>query len=170
MTDASQPNVDRLVDNLGGKDPVQRREARAALTQIGSPAVPQLLSALQSAHQHVRWEAAKTLGEIADPAAARGLVLALGDKDNDVRWVVAEALIALGREAIKPLLTMLTQSDPVHRLYQGAHHVLHDLAQRPDLAFLLEPVLKAFKEPEPGVAVPVAAAEALKEAANHASD
>ena len=162
MTDASKQNVDRLVAELGSKNAVERRDARAALVQIGSAAVPALLDALDAPQQHIRWEAAKSLAEIAEPAAAERLVAALGDKDSDVRWVVGAALIALGPNAVKPLLTTLTKSDLPDGVYPGAHHVLHDLVERGDLASLLEPVLKAFDEPEPKIAVPVAAAEALK--------
>ena len=158
MTDASRENVDRLMANLGSKNAVERRDARAALVQIGSAAVSPLLDGLDASQPHVRWEAAKALAEIADPAAAQRLVAALGDKDGDVRWVVGAALIAMGRDAVKPLLIALAQSE----LSDGAHHVLHDLAKRGDLGSLLQPVLSAFDEPEPGIAVPLAAAESLK--------
>ena len=161
MTDASQKNTDQLVADLGSKDAVERRDARAALVQIRSAAVPSLLYALDAPQQHVRWEAAKALAEIADPSAAERLVVALGDKDSDVRWVAGEALIALGGDCVRPLLTTLTKSDLPDGVYQGAHHVLHDLVKRGDLASLLEPVLKAFDQPEPEIAVPLAAAEAL---------
>ena len=161
MTDASDRNIDELVAALADKDAVKRMRGREALVQLGSPAVPCLLTALGDSQQHVRWEAAKALTAIADPSAADRLVAGLEDEDSDVRWVVAEALIALGPEAVKPLLTTLTKSDPAGGMYQGAHHVVHDLAKRDDLATLLEPVLKAFDEPEPKVAVPVAAEEAL---------
>ena len=149
MTDASKQNVDRLVADLGSKDAVERRGARAALVQIGSEAVPLLLDALDAPQQRVRWEAAKSLAEIAEPAAAERLVAALGDKDPDVRWVVGVALIALGRGALKPLLTTLTKSDLRDSVYQGAHHVLRDLAKRTELTSVLEPVLKALDQPEP---------------------
>lgn len=162
MTDASKQNVDRLAADLGSKSAVVCRDARAALVQIGSAAVPPLLDALDAPQQHIRWEAAKALAEIADPATVERLVAALGDKDSDVRWVVGGALIALGRVAVKPLLTTLTKSDLPDGVHQGAHHVLHDLARRGDLASLLEPVLKSFQKPEPAIAVPVAAAEALQ--------
>jgi HEAT repeat protein len=161
MADASQKNVDQLVADLGSKDAVERRDARGALVQIGSAAVPPLLNALDAPQQHVRWEAAKALAEIADPSAADKLVAALGDKDSDVRWVVGEGLIALGGGAVKPLLTTLTKSDLPDGVYQGAHHVLHDLAKRGDLAPQLDPVLKALDQLEPEIAVPQAAAEAL---------
>jgi HEAT repeat protein len=155
-------NVDQHVTGLGSKDAVERRDARAALVQIGSAAVPSLLDALDAPQQHVRWEAAKALAEIAEPSAAVRLVAGLADRDSDVRWVVGEALIALGRDALKPLLTTLEKSDLPDGVYRGAHHVLHDLAKRGDLASLLQPVLKAFDQPEPEIAIPVAAAKALR--------
>ena len=48
---------------------------------------------------HVRWEAAKALCGIADPLAAAALVNAFDDRDGDVRWLAAEGVAALGREA-----------------------------------------------------------------------
>jgi HEAT repeat protein len=163
MTDASNEELNRLVADLGSDSALVRREARSALVAIGADAVPPLLSALDAPKQHVRWEAAKTLAEIADPAAAERLVAALADKDSDVRWVVGAALIALGRATLRPLLSTLTQADLPEDMYQGAHHVLHDLAKHDRLAPQLKPVLDAFKEPEPQVAVPLAAAAVLKD-------
>ena len=117
--------------------------------------MPGLLAALDDKRQHVRWEAAKTLAEIVDPAASERLVQSLGDKDPDVRWVAGEALIALQRDAVKPLLNGLTKSQDSERLYKAAHHVFHDLSQHSDLGSLLEPVLKGLDQSEPEVAVPV---------------
>jgi len=162
MTDASKQNVDQLVADLGGADPVRRHGARAALVRIGSAAVPSLLAALDAPQPPVRWEAAKALTDIADPSAAERLVTALGDHKSDVRWVVGEALVALGRAAVKPLLEALTKSDLPEGMYPAAHHVLHDLAKRGDLAPALEPVLQAFNKTAPEVTVPLAAAEALE--------
>ena len=162
MTEVAKKEVIRLIAEMGSKDAAERRRARASVVQIGSAAVLPLLDALDADQQHLRWEAAKALAEIADPTSAERLVAALGDRDSDVRWVVGEALIRLDREAVKPLLTTLTKSDLADGVYQGAHHVLHDLVQRGDLAALLEPVLKAFDQPEPEIAVPQAAAEALR--------
>ena len=88
---------------------------------------------------------------------------ALADEDNDVRWLVGEALVALGRDAIGPLLTLMTRSDLAEGVTEGAHHVMHDLAKQRQLSELLGPVLAAFKGPEPDISVPVAAAATLKQ-------
>jgi len=162
MADALGKSVDQLVADLGSKDAGERLAARSALVQIGSAAVPALLNALDAPDQHVRWAAGKSLTAISDPSAAEKLVDTLDDKDSDVRWVAAEALIALGRDAVQPLLSKLTHSDPPGGMYQSAHHVLHDLVKRSDLAPLLTPVYQALDHPEPEVAVPVAAQEALR--------
>jgi HEAT repeat protein len=162
MTDASEKNMDQLVAELGSKDAVVRQKARTALVNIGVAAVPSLLNALDAPLQHTRWEAAKSLVGIADPSAAERLIAALGDIDSDVRWVAGEALIALGRDALKPLLATLTNSDLPGGTYQGAHQVLHELAKSTDLTSLLEPVLKALDQPEPQMAVPLAAEKALQ--------
>jgi len=163
MTDRAAGHAQQLVQNLGSANAAERIRTRAELAKLGRAAVPVLLSALDAPRQHVRWEAAKTLAEIADPAAAQRLVASLGDEDTDVRWVVAVALISVGSAALRPLLTTLTKSEPPEGLYPGAHHVLHDLAKQQDLAALLRPVLSTFHEPEPAVSVPLAAAKALKE-------
>jgi hypothetical protein len=163
-SDASGRNVEALVTALASKDAVERRKAREALAAAGTAAVPALLATLDSSDQHLRWEAAKTLTAIADPAAAERLVAALADKHIDVRWVVGEALIALRGHGVQPLLRVLTQpaSELPDGLLQGAHHVLHDLAKHEELAETLAPILKAFDEPEPGVAIPPAAKQALQ--------
>jgi HEAT repeat protein len=162
MTDSTGRSIEQLAADLGSKNAPERMAARKGLVRMGTAAVPALLAALADPRQHVRWESAKALTEIADPSAAEGLVAAMGDKDSDVRWVVGVALIALGRDAVKPLLTTLTKSDLPDGVPQVAHHVLHDLGQRDDLASLLQPVIRAFEESEPNISVPLAAAEALQ--------
>jgi HEAT repeat protein len=161
MADHSHKNVEELVADLSHENPAQRQEARVSLVERGSAAVIAVAGALDAPQPIVRWEAAKTLAEIADPAAAEMLVGALADGDPDVRWVAGEALIALRGDAVKPLLLALTKSNAPSDVYAGAHHVLHDLAQRSEFAALLEPVVKAFAEPEPALTVPVAAEKAL---------
>ncbi|MCA9103679.1 MAG: HEAT repeat domain-containing protein [Planctomycetales bacterium] len=161
MTDAPQDDVRQLVSQLSSENPVERQDARAALVRINTDAVPHLIEVLDAPQQHLRWEAAKALADIADPAAAEPLVLRLGDEDTDVRWVAGEALIAIGRDAVRPLLDMLTRLGREDGIPEGAHHVVHDLAGEHELAPVLKPVLKAFDTAEPGTAVPLAAHHAL---------
>lgn len=96
-----------LIAQLGTKDGEVRQRARQSLVAIGKPAVPLLIEALSNHDAQVRWEAVKTIGEIRAPIAAAALVETLEDEEFDVRWLAAEALIALGREAVVPLLKAL---------------------------------------------------------------
>ncbi len=91
------------------------------------------------------------------------LINALDEKDPGVRWVIGEALIALRHRAVRPLLLALTKSELPNEFLQGAHHVLHHLSQFEDLTPPLQPVVAALEQPEPALAAPLAAMEALKD-------
>ncbi|MGH7602153.1 MAG: HEAT repeat domain-containing protein, partial [bacterium] len=97
----------KLLAALSSKVGMDRQRARLALVKIGQLSVPFLLEALTDANDQVRWEAAKALGSIKDPAAAPALVNALLDECTEVRWLAAEGLIALQRAALAPLLQAL---------------------------------------------------------------
>jgi len=128
---------------------------------IGKPAVMPLVKVLGDHRSHVRWEAAKALGPIGDPAAAPALVNALEDKDPDVRWLAAAGLIRLGCSGLHPLLTALLDRPDSGWLREGAHHVFHDLVGRVPFG-LARSMLAALDQPEPETTVPQAAYEALK--------
>ena len=101
--------IPELTAALATSSPVARKKAREALVALGGPAVPALIQLLSHRQPHVRWEAAKALGAVADPIAASALVNALKDRDGDVRWLAAEGLVALGRDALQPLLAALME-------------------------------------------------------------
>jgi len=97
-----------LIAALGSRDLARRRRARMALQSLGQPAVRGLIDALSSPAAHVRWEAAKALVAIHDPAAAPSFVKLLDeDEDEGVRWVAAEGLIELDRAGLEALLRAL---------------------------------------------------------------
>jgi len=75
----------------------------------------------------VRWEAAKALSQIANPASIQALLEALSDKTFEVRWMAAEGLIRIGRKAVIPLLEALVEHSDSYWLREGIHHVLHDM-------------------------------------------
>jgi HEAT repeat protein len=152
--------IRNLVDMLG-RDDVSRQHARQELVEIGAPAVPLLLPALESHQYRVRWEAAKTLGQIGDERAAPALVTTLEDRRGDIRWLAARGLIAIGRPAVRPLLEALISRSDSSPLRQGARHVLKTLAVG-RLEAPLAPVLQALEGAAPAVAVIRAAEEALE--------
>jgi HEAT repeat protein len=116
--------VDALLAELASDDVVMRRRARNTLVAIGEPALPEMLEELAHGEFPVRWEVAKTLGEMRHPRAVPGLIEALEDKEQDVRWLAAVALAAIGREAIEALLEALIERSDSGYLRQGVHHVL----------------------------------------------
>ena len=156
------PAIRALIVALDNQDRLARIEARLLLVRIGKPAVPFLTGALRSPNKRMRWEAAKALAEIADPAAAPALVLALEDEDAGVRWLAAQGLIAIGRLGLEPLLGSLIGSDTSVWRREGAHHVLHDLA-RGEIHDCLAPVLAALEGIHPASQVPPAALAALSD-------
>ena len=97
---------------------------------VGKPAVPFLIPLLSHRKLQIRWEAAKTLCDIADPIAATALVNALDDSEGDVRWLAAEGLAALGCDGLHPLLAALLERAQSPWLCEGAHHVCHALAKK----------------------------------------
>ena len=121
-------NLEILMKMLASINGVNRVKARKSLVALGKPAVLSLTKALQNSElDQVRWEAAKTLGAICDTSAVPSLVDALEDKDPDVAWLAAEALIKFKMAAWPTLLNMLIKrgSDSVS-LRQGAHHIFRN--------------------------------------------
>jgi HEAT repeats len=162
MGTVEEERVATLVAELASDDGPTRERARLALVQVGSPAVPLLVEALGDRRQQVRWEAAKALVQIADPAAAAAFVGALEDREFSIRWLAAEGLIALERAGLEPLLRALIERPDSFYLREGAHHVIHDLHHRGGpLKPVLEPVLLALDGTEPGLAAPWEAERAL---------
>ena len=158
---ADAETIEALVADLSSEDGLVRVMSRRALVTIGGRSVARLTDALKSTKAVQRWEAAKALGDIGDPAAIGSLIRALEDEMFDVRWLAGEGLIAIGRRAIPPLVRDLVERRDSVWLMEGAHHVLHGFKgahSDPGLG----PVIRALEGPEPAVELPVAAENALK--------
>jgi len=91
----------------------------------------------------------------------QALVKALEDKMFDVRWLAAEGLVAIGHEALVPLLRVLIGHSDSVWLREGVHHVLHGI-EGGHLNEMLRPILLALEGVEPSVEAPMAAEAALK--------
>ena len=148
---------------LASKKGITRKDARKSLVAIGKPAVPSLTYALQNSKlDHLRWEAAKTLGAIGDVRAIPSLVKALEDGDHDVAWLAAEALRKFKKTAWPALLRELIKSGPDSvTLRHGAHHVLRNQKEDGfnDLLAILMAALISSAAPE---STAIAANEILK--------
>jgi HEAT repeat protein len=126
-SDPSRQNESSIADLYSTEGGV-RREARETLTFVGRQAVRHWIPLLKGPDAEIRREAPKVLADIADARACLDLVAALEDPDFGVRWLAAEGLISIGRNALRPLMKALTKRSGSAWLREGAHHVLHDLA------------------------------------------
>jgi HEAT repeat protein len=154
-------DIDSLVSLLSSKDGIQRSKARAALVDIGRPAVDSLVKALKDRNQTARWESAKALGQIRDPKSIDALVAALRDKLFDVRWLAAEALIGIGDKSVRPLLQAIIDCPESEEVREGAHHVFHDLVTS-RYRDALKPVITSMEDITFTLDIPIKAKKALK--------
>ena len=137
--------IEFLLLLLQSNDGVERTKARQALVKIGKQASPYIMVLLTHPDKHIRWEACKALEHIRDPKTATVLVKMLMDEDMDVRWVAADALIELERDAIVPLLELIEEQFDSPMVREAAHHVLHSLKELHLLDRKTEEVLDALK-------------------------
>jgi HEAT repeat protein len=155
-----QKSAEALVKALRSKSVTEREATREQLIALGNAAVIPLLHGLDDSNEHVRWEAAKALGGIADPAAVDALTEALNDESDGVRWAAGEALIAIGWDGVKQVLVTLLRKSDSNAVCTAAHHVLSHFAKQKTGEYL-KPVLERLDGEEPAVRVPLAALTAL---------
>ena len=149
-----------LIEALASADGLRRKQARRCLVRAGERVVGPLIGALNEEDPVIRTEAAEALLYIASPSAAAALVESLGDREFGVRWLAAEALIALKCDGIHALLEGVIQHSGSLWFRQAAHHVLHDhYCER--LRSELRPVLDALSGRDAEDTAPVAAGEVL---------
>jgi hypothetical protein len=161
QTTLPQREIDALIADLGSNSEATRKRAEKQFRQMGQGAVGPLLQALTNSTEYGRGRAARTLGEIGDPAAAAALVKALEDDKFDVRWLAARAVVALGRPGLEALLQALIERPHSTFLRESAHHVLHDEAHA-KWSKQLVPMIRALEGSDPEAAVPIAAEKALR--------
>ena len=151
--------IEALLTQLGDKDGGTRQRARETLAAIGESAVPSLTGLLGSPEARLRWEAAKALTEIPDPAAIPGLVSLLADEESDIRWLAAIGLISMGNRSVPSVLQALTERAESKGFRDASHHVFHDLAERNGVVRgVLKPVLEVLGDTD-AIGVIVARAE-----------
>jgi HEAT repeat protein len=157
-------NIDALIAAMADDHGLTRLKGRQALAAMKQDAVAPLVKALQHPEWRIRWGAAKALGQIGDPSAAEALIKSLEDEQPGVRWLAAEALIALRPTGLHALLEALIHHSDSQWLREGAHHIIHDIAEKdPDLSHVLAPVAAALDDVEPVVEAPLAAQTALRQ-------
>lgn len=154
--------IEGLISKLASNDRTIREQARLRLLEAGPEASSYLDSALQHKNALVRHEAAKTLTGLHDPASAPALVEALLDESIEVHWAASEALIALGRDAIVPVLNGITKHFDSYRFRQGAYHVLRTLKRTSQLDPHSMKVLDSLGDIQASASAPWAAEKAIE--------
>jgi hypothetical protein len=159
------PQIQKLVDQLGSSDPRERMESRTELVAIGEPAVDEIVEAFGSDRQQTRWEAANCLRRIGSERAIPALVTEIEEANTDVGWLAAEGLIAIGEKSLIPVLTSLTSTDhpEIDHFYQHAHHIIRTFACYKKYHIGLQGLLTAFDQSQPQMGVPRAAYEVLQQ-------
>lgn len=154
-------NVDEISARLSDWDARIRHQAREQLVHQGQSALPLLLKKLSAPDWHIRWEAAKALGEIGDAAAIEPLVKLLQDDDTSVRWAAMGSLIQIGRPSLHALLLAITREFHSARFRQGAHHILHTLYNQGKLTAFEAQVFRALEGHTTGIQAAEAANKIL---------
>ena len=155
-------DVELLLCRIQSRDALKRIQAREVLGKIGKSIVPAVLKLLWNENEIVRWEACKILGKIKDARSGNLLAEMLLDENMDVRWVAAEALIALEYDAIEPLLECIEQHFESTVVRESAHHILKALKDQDIFLPELENVLDSLKQIVPPIRLAVAANTALQ--------
>ena len=156
--------LEELVAQLGDRDGGKRQRARETLAVVGEPTVPSLVALLGSPQAGLRWEAAKALTEIPDPAAISSLISLFADPKSEIRWLAAIGLINMGNRSVPHVLQALIEHADSKSFRDASHHVLHDLSQRNSvLEDVLKPVLAVLGETDPAGVISSRAEAALGE-------
>jgi HEAT repeat protein len=157
--------IDTLIKQLSDKEGQVREKARLILVDTGKEATLPLTKLLTDKDKQTRWEAAKALEAIADPAAIPALIKTLEDNIFDIRWLAAEALVGIGPDCIKPLLEAVSTGAKNLFLREEARHVfkyiLRDNPKANELIAILKPVVDALNGSAASVEAPCVARTAL---------
>lgn len=129
------------------------QEARRAIFDLGRAGVPALLEALTHPDSHIRWHAARSLGQIGDARGADQLAEGLYDQSQAVRWATANVLAELGTTAIPAVLKVLSQHPLDEPFRQAAYHALHAMVS-PQIQSYLQPLLEALRNPAGRIQAP----------------
>lgn len=137
-------------------------EAKRALQDLGPLAEKGWREALNHPDSHIRWHAARSLGDFADTSSIEVLAEGLSDSSHKVRWATADVLARIGPAAVPATLKVISHSTPSAPTRQAAYHALHGVLSR-RLRERLKPILEALQSPAAGVEAPAIAQRLLQE-------
>jgi HEAT repeat protein len=136
------------------------RAARLALREMGQMAEPAWMEALQHTNSHIRWHAARGLGELGKVNYAHIVAEGLLDSHPAVRWATADVLARLGSPAVPATLTILSQHKLNAPIREAAYHALNAI-RSPRTRKRLQPLLEAMHGPAASVETPALAQKLL---------
>ncbi|MFO8035732.1 MAG: HEAT repeat domain-containing protein [Anaerolineales bacterium] len=150
LAQIGEPAIEPLISVLSDKSSFcGKQSAVSALGEIGQPAIEPLLKALKDEDIDVQHYVAQALGEIADPQAVADLLtLALGGSptggmdDYVLRKSAAQALGAIGKPGLEPLVAALTHWD--QKVRENALEALVNIGD-PAVEMAVEPLIDATK-------------------------
>lgn len=117
-----------LVKALSAAHRVLHHEAHWALKALGMHATEAWVNALEHPNSHIRWHAARGLGELGDVRALKILVAGLRDENAAVRWATANLLASMGSRAVPAILEEIIRQPLDEPARQVIFHALHGMS------------------------------------------
>ena len=115
-----EKSIDGLITLFNDNMMEVQAEAVRAMASMGKGVVPKLLASLKDKRWRVREQASKTLGELRDSEAVKGLIVVCRDRDGAVKSAAAEALGKIGDpQAIPTLIKLFKDTSKIVRETAG---------------------------------------------------
>lgn len=151
-----------LLCALTSGDGQLHQAAARALRELGPAAEDVLLLALLHPDSHIRWHAARSLGQIGMLHGLDILAEGLRDEHPAVRWATADVLANLDTPAIPYILRMMIDHPMDERFRAAIIHSLHAMSSHAAQSYL-KPLLVALRDPTAAYEAPVIAQKMLAE-------
>ncbi|HWQ84389.1 MAG TPA: HEAT repeat domain-containing protein [Anaerolineales bacterium] len=149
-----------LIEALSSSNRILHHAAHRALIEQGKYATDAWITALQHPDSHIRWHAARGLGEMGDLRAIAILAAGLRDENAAVRWATSGLLARMGSRAVPAILHEISRKPLDEPARQAAYHALHGMSGH-DLSARLAPILDALHGPGSDLLAPSTAQKLL---------
>jgi HEAT repeat protein len=138
------------------------QEALRILSSLGGKMKLAWISALSHPDSHIRWHAARGLGQAGDASSIRILAEGLLDESHAVRWATADLLGYLGEVSVPAVLELIIQHPLAEPFRQASYHALHSITSQAAQE-RLRPLLHALKSPTARLEAPAVAQRISRE-------